>query len=1173
MPQHWETSRPGWTRYDVDGTVSRVDNLNGETLVSFDVETLYKLSPYPVMATAASVNAWYSWLSPSIFDRPPAKEPEPQQVWDKSVPECYPHDLIPLFEGNTSPAIVVGHNVGYDRARIKEEYSTERTTTRFLDTLSLHVATRGITSVQRPPWLKYRKNKKEQQTMDQEAREAFLDIAHETGDDLLRQSIAEWTESLNVDEGQVNTWKDTTAANSLADVAQLYCGTQMDKSTRDRFGDETIRHASELIPELDSLLDYCASDVKITHDVYKKVLPIFLAACPHPASFAGILTMGNSFLPVEKSWTDYLRNAETIYQKLLKDVGKSLRVLADKLRQDGPQPDDPWASQLDWTPKSARWPDKDAHVASASKKQAKLPLPHWYTELESAEPLSLQYKRKILPLILKCSYRGYPLFHLRDHFWCFKVPVMEMQAFIEEHGPPVELSEKQRELEPHLDESVFFRVSKVGASRTASVLGSAALKTSLITSAYPKVLAKIEEEGVDEALPDIVKCAKKMFKEKKQGETNDWMDQLDSAVLQASRSQPSKFPRFGMWPQWYWELTKPPTSKEVAFGELDLTMRKNVAPLLLKMRWRGFPLARSRQHKWIYRVPLEDVSQDDTSPIHESKAVQFSHEADEQFANDTEHMYFRIPHKDGDEHNVGNPLSRMYIKSVESGELSSELANDPDERLASAAKNATNMNALCSYWISARERIMNQMVVYDDSGRGMILPQVITMGTVTRRAVEATWLTASNAKKNRVGSELKAMVRAPSGYVFVGADVDSEELWLSSVMGDSQFGMHGATAIGWMTLEGTKSAGTDLHSKTANILSISRDAAKVFNYSRIYGAGKKHAVQLLLQGGGNLTTETADKLAAELYKQTKGAKTFRARELPPADKQYIWHGGSESYLFNTLETIALMERPTTPALGCGVTRALRKSFLDSGQSYLPSRVNWTIQSSGVDYLHLLITSMEYLIKRYGIQARYLISVHDEVRYLVKEGDEHRTALAMQIANIWTRALVCFNLGLDDIPQGVAFFSAVDIDRVLRKETDMPCVTPSHPTPLEPGESHDIVQTLEQTGGVLGAVVDDTDVPQLALDPGPPVRLFEDLNSPSHARFLSAQAQDKSRFARMYVNSLPASGEDDRPEIPLAVAREPFAPVTDPKHYSHEDHLDDLIYAYGAHPAPTLGIST
>ncbi|CAF5017662.1 unnamed protein product, partial [Rotaria magnacalcarata] len=56
----------------------------------------------------------------------------------------------------------------------------------------------------------------------------------------------------------------------------------------------------------------------------------------------------------------------------------------------------------------------------------------------------------------------------------------------------------------------------------------------------------------------------------------------------------------------------------------------------------------------------------------------------------------------------------------------------------------------------------------------------VVSGTVTRRAVEPTWLTASNAQTDRIGSELKAMVQAPSGFCFVGADVDSQELWIAS---------------------------------------------------------------------------------------------------------------------------------------------------------------------------------------------------------------------------------------------------------------------------------------------------------------------------------------------------------------------------------------------------------
>ncbi|KAJ2841546.1 DNA-directed DNA polymerase gamma mip1, partial [Coemansia brasiliensis] len=306
------------------------------------------------------------------------------------------------------------------------------------------------------------------------------------------------------------------------------------------------------------------------------------------------------------------------------------------------------------------------------------------------------------------------------------------------------------------------------------------------------------------------------------------------------------------------------------------------------------------------------------------------------------------------------------------------------------------------------------------------------MGTITRRGVESTWMTASNAKPSRVGSELKSMVRCPPGYRFVGADVDSEELWISALIGDSQFRMHGATAFGWMTLQGTKSAGTDLHSNTARILGIGRGSAKVFNYGRIYGAGVKYATSLLRQFNPDMTEAEALEKAEHLYASTKGM-SMRNRRL---FGRPFWHGGSESYMFNKLEQFATADDPRTPALGCGITDALKKSA--AGNAFMTSRVNWAVQSSGVDYLHMLLVSMQYLARRYHIDMRFIISVHDEIRYMVPEHDVHRAALALQISNLWVRSMFSYRLGIEDLPQSVAFFSAVDVDTVLRKEVDLPC---------------------------------------------------------------------------------------------------------------------------------------
>jgi DNA polymerase gamma 1 len=83
---------------------------------------------------------------------------------------------------------------------------------------------------------------------------------------------------------------------------------------------------------------------------------------------------------------------------------------------------------------------------------------------------------------------------------------------------------------------------------------------------------------------------------------------------------------------------------------------------------------------------------------------------------------------------------------------------------------------------------------------------------------------------------------------------------------------------------------------------------------------------------------------------------------------------------------------------------------------MTSRVNWVVQSSGVDYLHLLLVSMNYLIRRMNIEARFLLSIHDEVRFLVKSEHHHLAVLALQISNLWVRCMFASRLGLNDIPQ-------------------------------------------------------------------------------------------------------------------------------------------------------------
>jgi len=669
--------------------------------------------------------------------------------------------------------------------------------------------------------------------------------------------------------------------------------------------------------------------------------------------------------------------------------------------------------------------------------------PKWFKTLLS-KPFQPSTLRNIVPFVLNLAFDGAPVAYSSDYGW---------HTIVDGQITPLLPSGSSKS-----------KVTNLLGPKNSLPL----LKSGRLTSNDPALAEHIAGGDRSESTAkSLFQLAETILLDGSTKESDPWLSQLDWSVPLPKKTKKSNLPPV-VWPKWYWDLTAP--KKDLLPGTVDITIRTRFSPLLLKLSWQGWPLFHSREHGWTFRVP------EDEEFTSRTKALIFEKEEDAQLAAVNREQlttreptapsfsFYKLPHKDGEKANVGNPLAKTFIIYSQDGTMTS-----PD----ATAKDALDLNAQCSYWISVRDRVLKQMVIWQNSTRdlgfrmgseqrkwGIILPQVITMGTVTRRAIEKTWLTASNAKKNRVGSELKAMVQAPDGYAIVGADVDSEELWISSVMGDAQFGVHGATAIGWMTLEGTKAAKTDLHSKTADILGISRNQAKVFNYSRIYGAGRKHAVLLLLQSNPSMTPAQAKKLADQLYASTKGKNTHHDKYFG----QKFWYGGTESFVFNKLEGIATSDHPRTPALGCSITYALSKEYLPSeyGKDYMPSRINWVVQSSGVDYLHLLIVSMDHLISKYNINARYLISVHDELRYLVTEEDKYRAALALQIANLWTRCLFAFKLGMGDLPQGVAWFSAVDVDKVLRKEVDMPCVTPSHPDPIPPGESLDITQILGKT---------------------------------------------------------------------------------------------------------------
>ncbi|KAG8440657.1 hypothetical protein GDO86_006413 [Hymenochirus boettgeri] len=929
---------------------------------------------------------------------------------------------------------------------------------RFMDTMSMHMAISGLTGFQRSLWMasKYGKKKGLQEVKQH---------IKKTRSKVDGPAISSWD------------WVNISSINNLADVHALYVGgPPLEKEARELFVKGSM---SDIRTEFQELMKYCALDVQATHEVFLEQFPIFMERCPHPVTLAGMLEMGVPYLPINQNWEKYVDEAQTTYEELQKEMKKSLMNLANnacQLLAKDAYKEDPWLWDLEWDThefkqKKVKISKKQKDLKDSVENVGEQKLSELNegagppTEEEESQPLASKIylenlKHKTLPLLPKRNQ------HLPGHpGWYRKLcPKLDDPDWV----PGPVLISLQMRLTPKLMRLTWDGYPLHYAEKHG---------WGYLVPGRTNNIRDHQDEG------EVIQCPYRAIE-------NLCVDYSKNKPINLSVSQNCSLEEDFLLTDdnSIWQKVE-----ELSRLEMDLGSEVPTSGVLSKRCKKSLTDSLPEYHHG--KGPCSDV-------------------------NISGCWFYKLPHKDGDNNNVGSPFAKDFLPKMEDGTLQASIGG-------SSATRALEINKMISFWRNAHKRISSQKVVwlkkselprlitrdpeYEEENKfGAILPQVISAGTITRRAVEPTWLTASNARADRVGSELKAMVQVPPGYHIIGADVDSQELWIAAILGEAHFaGLHGCTAFGWMTLQGKKNCGTDLHSKTASTVGISREHAKVFNYGRIYGAGQPFAERLLMQFNHRLRQEQAAEKAKHMYAMTKGirryvlseegewlveeigisvergpensvslkdVKKIQRESLKKSRRKWnlvshrIWTGGTESEMFNKLENIAMSPLPRTPVLGCCISRALEPSAVKG--EFITSRVNWVVQSSAVDYLHLMLVAMKWLFEAYEIEGRFCISIHDEVRYLVQSKDRYRAALALQITNLLTRCMFAFKLGMHDLPQSVAFFSAVDIDKCLRKEVTMDCSTPSNPAGMEkrygipPGQALDIYDIIKITKGVL-----------------------------------------------------------------------------------------------------------
>lgn len=406
--------------------------------------------------------------------------------------------------------------------------------------------------------------------------------------------------------------------------------------------------------------------------------------------------------------------------------------------------------------------------------------------------------------------------------------------------------------------------------------------------------------------------------------------------------------------------------------------------------------------------------------------------------------------QDGEWHPVPNPDKRgqpvhsMFMKDFsEDGVL--------DARIGAISANTQELvervHSL-AIWTSLRKRVAG-LSWEDINGYLTLVDKLAPWGTITRRSTSSfTQVLPKMDKPGKVGSNPRALVKAPKGYRLVGGDYDSQEAVLAAEMGDcdlvsGEVGYRGSSAFSISCHAGDKAAKTTIHWLLALSAGIEYTLAKNINYGVLYGLSLLGIINYFLM---------ANKSMKELEAKQRGQHTLNTMKGVYDRSTGFYSNGSASSTFNNLTRMVLSHEPR----GLLSHQLMSKPLAQAKGDYRTTKQNWYIQESGSAMRDRLVVYVWYLMEKLAIKGRLCMTVHDEAWWMVAEEQAQLMAYILQVAHLYINAWKTLTLNLDCLSAGVSYFSSVEVDTRWRKSTKAQApITPDmpHGSNWSPGQSY------------------------------------------------------------------------------------------------------------------------
>ncbi len=167
--------------------------------------------------------------------------------------------------------------------------------------------------------------------------------------------------------------------------------------------------------------------------------------------------------------------------------------------------------------------------------------------------------------------------------------------------------------------------------------------------------------------------------------------------------------------------------------------------------------------------------------------------------------------------------------------------------------------------------------------------------------------------------------------------------------------------------------------------------------------------------------------------------------------------GTDSDLYNYMDKSVSVEKPTLPMLGTVISEALWSS--NRNGDFYTGVTNWLVQGTGAEIMDAMLVAIAFLSRYYGVNMRYMLSIHDEIHYLAPIEESKKAGIIWQIAHSLVWGTLLERLGMPGLPVQSVYASGIAIDYRLRKATDEKTTTISHDGSNEPDGKEYLISEL------------------------------------------------------------------------------------------------------------------